>query len=59
MVTILSFSGREDGNSIRVANVIAEAIGREKTQIIDFSKVHVEPCSHCRCDCFCRTVNVR
>lgn len=52
MVTILSFSGREDGNSIRVANVIADAIGRENTQIIDFSNVNVEPCNHCHCDCF-------
>ena len=52
MITILSFSGREDGNSIRVANVIAEAIGRENTQIIDFSKANIEPCGHCHCDCF-------
>ena len=52
MITILSFSGRPDGNSIRVANVVAEAIGKENTQIIDFSEVNVEPCNHCHCDCF-------
>lgn len=50
MITILSFSGRPDGNSIRVADVVADALGKENTQIIDFSEVNVEPCNHCHCD---------
>ena len=52
MITILSFSGRPDGNSIRAANTIADAVGKDNTQIIDFSAVNVEPCHHCHCDCF-------
>ena len=52
MITILSFSGRPDGNSIRVANTIADAVGKDNTQIIDFSEITVEPCHNCHCDCF-------
>lgn len=52
MITILSFSGRPDGNSVRVAGAVADALGKENTQIIDFSDVRVEPCNHCHCDCF-------
>jgi len=52
MITILSFSGRPDGNSIRVANVIADAVGKDNAQIIDFSTANIEPCNHCHCDCF-------
>ena len=52
MITIVSFSGRPNGNSINVSKVIADCFPEQETQIIDFSQVNVEPCNHCKCDCF-------
>ena len=52
MITILSFSGRPDGNSTNVAKVIAECHTGKDVQIVDFSQANVEPCNHCHCDCF-------
>ena len=52
MITIISFSGRPKGNSMGVANVIKECLEGKEVQIVDFSKVSVEPCNHCNCDCF-------
>ena len=52
MITIISFSGRPNGNSVQVAKVISECFPKEETQIIDFSQMSVEPCNHCNCDCF-------
>jgi len=52
MITVISFSGRPNGNSVGVARVIKECHGEKEVQIVDFSEVAVEPCNHCNCDCF-------
>lgn len=52
MITIISFSGRPNGNSMGVANVIGECLQGKEVQIVDFSELSVEPCNHCNCDCF-------
>lgn len=52
MITIISFSGRPNGNSMGVANVIKECFSGHEVQIVDFSEAKIEPCNHCNCDCF-------
>lgn len=52
MITIVSFSGRPNGNSMGVANVMKECLKDKEVQIVDFSEASVEPCNHCNCDCF-------
>ena len=52
MITIVSFSGRPNGNSMGVANVMKECLKDKEVQVVDFSEMSVEPCNHCSCDCF-------
>ena len=52
MITIISFSGRPNGNSMGVAKVMKECLEEKDVQIVDFSEMSIEPCNHCSCDCF-------
>lgn len=52
MITIISFSGRPNGNSIGVAKEIEKCLKGKEVQLVDFSEAAVEPCNHCKCDCF-------
>ena len=50
MITIVSFSGRPNGNSMGVANVMKECLKDKEVQVVDFSEMSVEPCNYCSCD---------
>lgn len=50
MVTILSFSGRSDGNCSRIARRIAEHI--RSSNIYSFSDFEISPCGRCEHECF-------
>ena len=52
MITIISFSGRPNGNSMGAAKVMKDCLKEKEVQIVDFSEMSIEPCNHCGCDCF-------
>ncbi|MDD3410356.1 MAG: NAD(P)H-dependent oxidoreductase [Eubacteriales bacterium] len=50
--TVISFSGRKDGNCAGVAREIQKRYGAENVKIYDFSSLSIAPCGGCGAQCF-------
>lgn len=50
MVTIVSFSGRKNGNCSRIAEIIQLTV--PNANILSFSDIHIQPCGGCEYECF-------
>lgn len=50
MVTIVSFSGRKNGNCSHIARVIQGII--QNANILSFSDIRIQPCGGCEYECF-------
>lgn len=50
MVTVISFSGRKNGNCSRIAEIIQCTV--PNANILSFSNMHIQPCGKCEYECF-------
>ena len=51
-ITIVNFSGRENGNCKQIAEVIGNEFKEQEVYIIDFNQVNLFQCSNCNYECF-------
>lgn len=52
-ISIVSFSGRSDGNCSRIAAALRQKFeGEHQVTVFDFSVLSVTPCGRCRYECF-------
>lgn len=57
-ISIVSFSGRSDGNCSRIAAALRQKFeGEHQVTVFDFSVLSVTPCGRCRYECFQRREN--
>lgn len=51
-LTIVSFSGRENGNCAKIARLLQEKLTEHNVTVHDFSSLSLSPCGRCHCECF-------
>lgn len=56
-ITIISFSGRANGNCGSVSRRIAEEFKNDSVKYLSFSSVSITPCGRCNMECFIASDN--
>lgn len=51
-ITIISFSGRANGNCQKIAYKVSEEFSNENVEFYDFSSFYIHPCGACGLECF-------
>lgn len=51
-ITIISFSGRANGNCQKIAYKVSEEFSNENVAFYDFSSFYIHPCGACKLECF-------
>lgn len=56
-ICIINFSGRENGNCRKIADIVAEYFNNSGVKRFDFCNTEITPCGKCNDECFAKREN--